>query len=177
MSTTTTTLAIENPMRRIRINKVVLNIGVGKSGEALERAKKVLSDLTGQTPVIRKARKTIRDFGIHRGEPIAVMVTLRKGKIEILKRLLATKGMRLPARSFDQYGSCSFGIKEHIEIPGVKYDPNIGIFGMNVSVFLDRPGYRVMYRRRVPSHVGKKHRVSREEAINFFKEQLGVEVF
>ncbi|MDW8044290.1 MAG: 50S ribosomal protein L5 [Nitrososphaerota archaeon] len=166
----------ENPMRRIRIGKVVLNIGVGKSGEVLERAKKVLLDLTGQTPAVRRARKTIRDFGIHRGEPIAVMVTLRKGKAEILKRLLAAKGMKLSARSFDQHGSCSFGIKEHIEIPNVKYDPNVGIFGMNVSVFLERPGYRVMYRRRLPSAVGKDHRVTREEAISFFKEQLGVEV-
>ena len=87
------------------------------------------------------------------------------------------KGNRLPDRCFDEYGSCSFGINEHIEIPGVKYDPEIGIFGMDVSILLERAGYRVMRRRRARSQVGVKHRVSKEDAIVFFKDTLGVEVY
>jgi large subunit ribosomal protein L5 len=166
-----------NVMRSIKIGKIVLNIGVGKSGEALERAKKVVQDIVGSIPSIRKSRKTIRDFGIHKDEPIGVTVTLRGVRaFEVLKRLLAAKDMRLAQTSFDERGNCSFGIKEHIDIPGIKYDPDIGIFGMDVSVISERPGFRVMRRRRVASRIGRKHRVTRNEAIKFFKDSLGVEV-
>jgi len=85
--------------------------------------------------------------------------------------------MKLPSSSFDERGNCSFGIKEHIEIPGIKYDPEIGIFGLDTSVLLDRPGYRISKRRRARSKVGKNHRVTQVEAINFFKEVLGVDVY
>jgi len=167
----------ENPMLKMRIEKVVVNIGVGKSGEPLQRASAVLEELFAQKPCVRKARKTIRDFGVRKGEPIAVVVTLRRKKaIEFLKNLLQAKGNRLPISSFDDNGSVSFGIKEHIDIPGVKYKPELGIFGMNVSVFITRAGYRVMYRRRVPSKVGGVHRVNREDAIEFLKSNFGVEV-
>ncbi len=167
----------ENPMRAIRIGKVVLNIGVGTSGERLEKAARLLELMTGQKPSIRRARRTIRGFGIHRGEPIAAMVTLRgKKALELLNRLLDSRGRRIPERSFDSRGNVSFGIKEHIDIPGMKYDPEIGIFGMDVSVTLERPGYRVARRRRARSSIGKRHLVTREEAINFFRTQLNVEV-
>lgn len=168
---------LENPMRRIRVAKVALNIGVGKSGVALENAKKVLQEITGQQPCFRKAKRTIRDFGIHRGEPIACMVTLRgEGAIEVLKRLLATREMKLSASSFDERGNCSFGIKEHIEIQGVRYDPEIGILGMDVSVVLERPGYRIVRRKRGSAKVGRSHIINKEEAVRFFREELGVEV-
>ena len=170
-------MELENPMRRIKISKVVLNIGVGKSGEPLEKAAKVLEQLTGQKPSFRKAKRTIRDFGIHRKEPIGVMVTVRGEKAgELLRKLLKAREDRLPSSSFDEFGNVNFGIKEHIDIPGMKYDPDIGIFGMNVCVSLERPGYRVMRRRRMRSKVGRKHRVGREEAIEFFKREFGVEV-
>ncbi len=169
--------APENPMRRIKVGKVVINIGVGTSGERLEKAVRLLRQLTGQEPSIRRARKTIRGFGIHRGEPIAAVVTLRgRRALELLNRLLDARGRRIPERSFDALGNVSFGIKEHIDIPGMKYDPEIGIFGMDVSVSLERPGYRVARRRRARSSVGRRHLVTREEAIEFFRTQLGVEV-
>jgi large subunit ribosomal protein L5 len=168
----------ENMMRHIRVAKVVLNIGVGKSGEAVERAKKILEGLVSRRPVTRKAKQSIRDFGVHRGEPIGVSVTLRGETADkTLKRLLATKEMKLPQKSFDATGNCSFGIKEHIDIPGVKYDPDIGIFGMNASVVLHRPGYRVVERRRITSKIGKEQIVSKEDAIDFFRGTLGVEVY
>ncbi|MDP7981608.1 MAG: 50S ribosomal protein L5 [Conexivisphaerales archaeon] len=168
---------VGNPMRTVRIAKVVLNIGVGASGERLEKAVKLLENMSGQTPSVRNAKSTIRGFGIHRGEPIAAMVTLRGRKaLELLNRLLDARGRRILERSFDNRGNVSFGIKEHIDIPGMKYDPEIGIFGMDVSVSLERPGYRVARRRRARSSVGKDHVVSREDAINFFRTQLNVEV-
>lgn len=167
----------ENPMRRIKIGKVVINIGVGASGERLEKAVKLLERLTGQKPSIRKAKKTIKGFGIHRGEPIAAVATLRGRKAEeLLDKLLEARDRRIPAKSFDELGNLSFGIKEHIDIPGVKYDPEIGIFGMDVSVTLERPGYRVARRRRARSSIGKNHYVTRDEAIQFFREKLNVEV-
>ncbi|MEM0287714.1 MAG: 50S ribosomal protein L5 [Nitrososphaerota archaeon] len=166
-----------NPMTSVRLSKVTLNIAVGKSGELLEKATRVLEQLTGQKPSLRKAKRTIRDFGIHRGEPIAAIVTLRKGKgNDILKKLLQAKGNVIQQSSFGALGTVSFGIKEHIEIPGMKYDPEIGIFGMDVAVSLEKPGMRVQRRRRAFSKVPFKQRVSAEEAINFFRSNFGVEI-
>ncbi len=164
-------------MRNIVIGKVVINIGVGRSGEAIERARRVIEDLVQQKASSRKAKKSIRDFGVHKGEPIGMMVTLRGSKaMDILKLLFRARENRVPATAFDDYGNCSFGIREHIEIPGVRYSPDIGIFGMNVSAVLERPGYRVARRSRASGKIGKFHRVSRDEAIAFFKQNFGIEV-
>jgi large subunit ribosomal protein L5 len=166
-----------SPVRTIRIAKVVLNIGVGRSGEAIERARRVLEELVNQKASFRKAKKSIRDFGVHKGEPIGMMVTLRGERAErVLKLLLQSRENRISSSTFDNFGNCSFGIKEHIEIPGVRYSPEIGIFGMNVSVVLERPGSRVARRKRAQSKVGKLHRVSREDSIMFFRNNLKVEV-
>ena len=171
------TLKQENVMRNIRVGKVVINIGVGKSGEPLERASKVLEEITGQKSSNRIAKDTIRDFGIHKGEPIAVVVTLRREKaVQVLKTLLAAKNNQIKASSFDNFGNVSFGIKEHIDIPGVRYNPEIGIFGMDVSIALERPGYRVSRRSKIPTRIGRKHRITKDEAIAFFKNELQVEV-
>jgi large subunit ribosomal protein L5 len=167
----------ESPMLKPKIEKVVVNISVGKSGEPVEKASKVLKDLTGQNPCKRKAKQTIRDFGIRKGEPIACIVTLRKQKAaDFLKKVLPVVENRVSEDFFDKYGNFSFGIKEHIEIPGVKYEPEIGIFGMNVCVSLSRPGYRVKKRRREKAKIGLKHMLTLEEAVVFVKDALGVEV-
>lgn len=163
--------------KTIKLGKLVLNIGVGRSGEAIERARRVLEDLVKQKASFRKAKKSIRDFGVHKGEPIGMMVTLRREKaLEVLKLLLQSRENRIPLSSFDDFGNCSFGIKEHIEIPGVRYSPEIGIFGMNVSAVLERPGYRVGRRLRAQNKIGKLQRVNKEESIAFFKQNFGVEV-
>ncbi len=165
---------LENPMRRVSIEKVVINIGVGKSGEAIERARKVLQQVTGQNPSSRRAKKSIRDFGVHKGEPIGLVVTVRgEGTKPLIGNLLAAREKKLSAPSFDDRGSVSFGVKEHIEIPGIKYDPEVGIFGMNVSVLLVRPGQRVSRRLRRTSRVGRQQRVSQDESMEFFKREFG----
>lgn len=164
-------------MLKPRIEKVVVNLSVGKSGEPLEKAAKVLKEITGQTPAKRKAKKTVRDFGIRQGEPIACLVTLRKHKaIDFLKKVLPILENKIPRTSFDKYGNFAFGIKEHIEIPGVKYDPNIGIFGMDVCVSMNRGGYRVKNRRRRKAKLGSRHVLTPEEAIALVRQELGVEV-
>jgi large subunit ribosomal protein L5 len=165
-----------SPMKNIAISKVVINIGVGRSGEPVEKAKRALNVLTGQRPKVCGAKNTVRDFGIHKGEPIGAMVTLRRDKaVGFIKRVIAAKGNIIKASSFDDFGNLSIGIHEHIDIPGTRYDPEIGIFGMDVCMALSRPGYRIS-RRRNKSSIGKNHRIKREDAIGFLKQSFGVEI-
>lgn len=167
----------QQDMKRISVDKIVINIGVGKSGEPIEKAKKALLELTGQQPAVRGAKKTVRDFGIHKGEPIGTIVTLRREPaLEFLKRVIAAKKNVLKASSFDNYGNISLGIHEHIDIPGTKYNPEIGIFGMDVNVVLSRPGYRIAKKSRKNAQIGRTHRINKEEAIDFFKQEFGAEV-
>ena len=164
-------------MKKINVDKIVINIGVGKSGEPIEKAKKALLELTGQQPAVRGAKKTVRDFGIHKGEPIGAVVTLRRDlAIEFLKRVVAAKKNVLKASSFDNYGNISVGIHEHIDIPGTKYNPEIGIFGMDVNIVLSRPGYRIARKSRKSAKIGKTHRINKDDAIEFFKREYGVGV-
>jgi len=163
----------QNPMHQIRIEKVTVNIAVGKSGEPLEKAKKVLQQITDQTPCPRNAKRTVKDWGIRKGEPISCVVTLRGKKSEsFLRRAMEAVGNKLSESCFDDHGNFAFGIKEHIEIPGTKYIPELGIFGMDVNVTLERPGYRVKRRAMKTSTVGKGHIITRQEAIEFAAKKL-----
>lgn len=167
----------EKPMTRPFIDKVVVNLCVGKPGEPLEKAVNVLQEITGQVPSKRKAKQSIRDFGIRQGDPIACMVTLRKqNALVFLNKVLPVVDKKISRSSFDKNGNFSFGIKEHIEIPGVKYDPDIGIFGMDVCVTMVRPGFRIKRRRREQAKIGPKHLLSPEESMVFAKTELGVEI-
>ncbi len=165
----------ENPMREILLEKVVINLGIGESGERLQKAEKMLSALLGQKPATTIAKKTIKNFGIRKKEKIGLKVTLRGEKaMEFLKRALKVKEMRISRKSINA-GNFSFGIAEHIDLPGVEYDPDIGIFGMDVCVSLRRRGYRVAERRIRNSKVGSSHRITKEETIRWL-ESLGVVV-
>jgi large subunit ribosomal protein L5 len=167
----------KQPMLQPRIEKVVVNLNVGKSGEPLEKAFKVLQEITGQKPVKKNAKTSIRDFGIRKGEPIACVVTLRRQPaIAFLKKVLPVIDNRISKSSFDDRGNFAFGLKEHIEIPGVKYDPDVGIFGMDICVTINRPGDRVADRRKRKAKVGHKHVLTPEESIFFTKKILGVEI-
>lgn len=167
----------ENPMRVTKLAKVTVHINVGKSGEILENAKKVLGEITGQKPCTRKAKKTIKDFGIREGEPIACLTTLRGAKATaFLKKGLEAVGNTLKASSFDDNGNFAFGIREHIEIPGTKYVPELGIFGMDIIGTLERPGFRVKRRRIRPGPIGRSHKISKEEAIRFVTENFSIKI-
>lgn len=164
------------PMREPQIAKVVVDICVG-GGETLERAATILKNLTGQTPVQSKAHQTIRDFGIRKREPIAVRVTLRHQKArEFLARALKAKDDVLLIKNWDLDGNFAFGISEHIDIPDVKYDPQLGVQGMNITVCIERRGFRVKRRRMKRSRVPYRHRVTPEESMVLVRRDFGIQI-
>ena len=167
---------VENPMRTIRIEKVTLNIGCGGDKEELEKAEKLLEYLTGGKPVITKSKRR-STFDMIKGKPIGVMITLRKKKAEeFLKKSLQAVENKLKASQFDKNGNFSFGIKEYIDIPNVKYNHEIGLLGLDVSVTLERPGFGIKRRRIQKRKMPIKHKISREEGMNWTKNNFEVEI-
>ncbi len=167
----------KNVMQEPVLNKVVVNIGVGEAGEKVARASSLLESLTGQRPVRIAAKRTNRDFGIRKGATIGCKVTLRNDKARnFLEKAFSAVGDELKSKSFDDEGNFAFGIDEHINISGVKYDPSIGIYGMDVCVNVEKRGYRVKRRKirkkKIPSH----HRVTRKETIDFIQREFDVRV-
>lgn len=167
----------ESPMKKISVAKVVLNMGVGKSGDPVEKAKIALQHISGQKPSPRSAKATYRDWGVRKGEPIGVAVTVRdEPAIVLMKRLFAAKGNQIKGSSFDDFGNLSFGIREHIDIPGVKYDPQVGILGLDISVSLTRPGFNIRVRSKHKASIGRTHIITAEEAKAFLTREFGIQV-
>lgn len=164
-------------MRAIHIDKVVVNIGVGEGGEKLIKAQKILELLTNQKPIRTISKTTNRDFGIRKGMPIGCKVTLRKAKaVDFLKKAFWVKDNRIAKYSFDQEGNFSFGISDYTDFEKMKYDPEIGIFGLDISAVLRRHGSRVINRRIMPRKIPIRHRIAQEECIDFIKDTFEVEV-
>lgn len=164
-------------MKKIFLEKIVLNMGIGRSGDAIEVGKKCLEQITGKKPSTRDAKQTQRDWGVRKGEPIGVAVTVRNSDAAtLLKRLLEAKDNTINGRAFDNYGNFSFGIREHIDIPDVKYDPQLGIQGLEVAVTLARPGYRIKRRSKHKASIGKGHTIPRDEAKSYMQTEFGVSI-
>ena len=167
----------QNIMKEIKLEKVVLNMGVGKSGDAIETAKKALDQSSNKKSCNRSAKKAHRDWGVRKGEPIGAAVTVRGDDAKLLlKRLFEAKGNNVNSRSLDDMGNLSFGILEHIDIPGIKYDPKIGILGLNVTIRLVRPGFSIATRSKHKASVGKHHRITPEEAKAYLTKEFGASV-
>jgi large subunit ribosomal protein L5 len=150
-------------------------MGVGKAGEPLEKAVQVMELITNQKPVRTKTQKRIPAFDIRPGMAIGCKVTLRgKSAIDFLKRALDAVDFKLKESNFDKTGNFAFGIREHIDLSGMRYDPKLGVYGMNVCVTLEKPGYRVKLRKK-RGNVGNPHRLTKEEAMKFAKE-LGANI-
>jgi len=164
-----------NPMKNIQVEKITLNIGSGPDPKQVEKGMKLLEKISNMKPVEVKVRAGLRiaAWKIRPGLSIGSKVTIRKNTEELLTRLLKAIDMKVPESKFSENGF-AFGIHEYIEIPEVKYDPKLGIFGLNVSVTLKRPGFRIKNRKLNTRKVGKSHRLTKEDAIEFAKSKFGV---
>jgi len=166
-----------NIMQQPRIEKLTLNIGAGKDQTKLEKGVTVLKLITGIDPVKTVTLKRIPTWGLRPGLPIGCKITIRKQKaVEILKRLLEAKENKLKETHFDNAGNISFGITEHIDIPGINYDPKIGVMGLQACLTLEKPGYRVKRRKIEQKAIPKNHHISKEEAMTFMKKNFNVKI-
>jgi large subunit ribosomal protein L5 len=166
-----------NPMTAPQIAKVTVNIGVGDGGEKLEKAEKVLTKLTGRKPVRTLARENNRELGISPGKPIGCKVTLRGADAEdFVRRALYSRKNRIYEYSFDNQGNLQFGVADYTNFEGERYDPEIGVFGMDVCITLEKPGHRIRHRRLLTRRVPAHHRVSRDEAKAYLTQRFQIEV-
>lgn len=166
-----------SPMKEIKLGKVVVNIGLKESGEHVERAYNFVEKLTGKKPVKTLSSQRARTFRLRKGLPIGVKVTIRGADaLQFLKKVLPAVENKVRESSFDNEGNFGFGIKEHLDIPGQKYDPKIGVLGLNVNAALIRNGFRVKMRKIRKTRVGKAQRISKIEAVDFVKNTLGLKV-
>lgn len=160
-----------------KIEKITINIGVGEAGERLKKAETVIKNITGHKPIETLSKTTNKDWGIRKEMPIGCKVTLRgKDADEFLKEALSTRENKMADYSFDDEGNLSFGIPDHTLFKSQKYDPNIGIFGMDVCITMKKHGYRIKHRRIATQKIPHRHRVKKEETIKFFCETFNVEV-
>ena len=166
-----------NPMRNLRIAKVTLNFGAGKNPQLLEKGSLLLERIAGKAPVQVVTQKRVPNWGLRPGLPIGAKITVRGAKAdEIIRSALTAKEQTLTERNFDKEGNVAFGIPEYIEISGMKYDPDIGMLGFQLTITLERAGYRIKTRRLRPARVPHRHRVTKEEAMAFMKERFGVSI-
>ncbi|KAB1193678.1 MULTISPECIES: 50S ribosomal protein L5 [Haloferax] len=162
-------------MRDPRIEKVVVHMGVGEGGRELAKAEDILEEITGQESVRTVSGRASQDFGVRRGEPVGAKVTLRGDTaVEFLETALPIAD--LSYSSFDETGNFGFGVEEHTEFPSQEYDPQIGIYGLDVTVNLVRPGYRVKKRDKRSRQIPSSHRMTVEDAVAFIESTFDVEV-
>jgi len=166
----------ENKMRSMKIAKVTVNMGVGPEPSEMKNAQKIIEKITNCKSIQTKCKVRQPKWGIRPGLPIGLKVTMRNRKAEdFLKRALSAKDNALKKKSFDNQGNCGFGIHEYIDLPGVKYDPALGVRGFDVLVTLERPGFRIKRRKIQGNKVGKGHVIVKQEAMDFMQKKFEVE--
>ncbi|WP_144925886.1 50S ribosomal protein L5 [Halorubrum salsamenti] len=162
-------------MREPYLEKVVVHMGVGQGGEPLADAEEIIEEITDQQSVRTTSKRTIAEFGIRKGDPIGVKVTLRG---EDAHEFLATALdiVDVSRSQFDDTGNLSFGVEDHTDFPSQEYNPNIGIYGLDVTTTIVRPGYRVSKRDKATASIPSKHRMTAEDAAAFLETNFDVEV-
>jgi large subunit ribosomal protein L5 len=162
-------------IREPQIEKVVVHMGVGEGGRELANAEEILEEIAGQRAVRTQATRTATQFGSRVGDPVGAKVTLRGEEAEaFLEKSLPIAD--LVDRQFDETGNFSFGVEEHTDFPSQEYDPQIGIYGLDVTVNLVRPGYRVKKRNKASQSIPNRHRLTPEDAIVFVEDAFDVDV-
>jgi large subunit ribosomal protein L5 len=162
-------------MRAIRLDKLVVNIGTGVDQQLNTNARRLLELITGRKPADEISRKRIPGFKTAKGQKIGAFVTIRGPKAkELAVKLFDAVNDTLNARSVTD-NSISFGIHEYIDISGVKYDPKIGMLGMNVNLSFKRAGMHVELKKRHASRVPKYHKtISADELREYVKKEFNV---
>ncbi len=164
------TILKENPMRRIKISKVLLSCGA--TDKNLEKAKKLLELISGKKAQIIASRKRIPAFDVRPGLEVGTRVTLRdEDAIQLLKRLLESINNAIIIEQVSD-NHFSFGLKEYIEIPGIEYQRDIGTRGLNVTVVFSRPGVRVKLKKLKTGKLPRRQHVSPEEIIKFMEDNF-----
>lgn len=167
---------MKHPMKQIRIEKVTLNFGAGTDQKKLEKGVKLIEMIAGKVPVKTKTQERIPGWGLRPGLAIGCKITLRKDAEKLIERLLAAKENMLSLRNFDANGNISFGVHEYVDIPGTKYTPELGIMGLEASITLSRPGFRIKNRKIMKRKIPIRHRISKEEAVTFMKESFSMKL-
>ena len=167
-----------NPMMMPRIAKVCVNIGVGEGGDRLVNAENVLKMVTGVKPQRTLGKIQNRDLKVRIGAPIGCKATIRNSdKIkQFLTDAFSCREDVIPAWNFDREGNLSFGVRDYTDFPGQKYDPDIGIFGMDINVVLERPGHRVSRRRRAKRKIPIKHKITADESRTWFVDNYNIKI-
>lgn len=165
----------ENPMREIKIEKLILSCGGVK--EDLDRYYKLISTISGMKPIKKQTVRRIPGFGIRPKMEVGCMVTIRSGKAEeLLARLLSAVENQLKKKQIAD-NHFSFGIEEYINIPGEKYDREIGMAGLKVTIVFARKGKRVARKKIKKGKIAPKQIVPKQEIIKFMEENFETEFY
>jgi large subunit ribosomal protein L5 len=150
---------------------------VGNDKNGMVKAEKLLRKLTNKTPVKNVAKKRIATWQIRPGLPIGYKVTLRgeEGK-KFLAWVLDSKGKKFKGSSIDNNGNFSIGFHEYLDLNGMKYDADIGIMGFELMATFVRPGFRIKTRALKPTKIPQRHRIKKEEVLDFMIKNFGVKV-
>ena len=166
-----------NPMTNVRIEKLTLNVGAGKDEPKLKKGILLLERVSEAKVIKTITTKRIPGWGVRPGLALGAKTTLRGPKVKaLLVRLFESRENKLDENAFDDNGNVSFGITEYINIPGMKYDPDIGMLGFEASLTLGKPGFRIKKRRIKPKKIPSNHKVNKQDAIDFMKKEFGIQV-
>lgn len=164
-----------NPMRNINLSKVVINIGTGPDEQLQANARRLIETITGRKPANEISKTRNPSFKITKGQKIGAFVTLRGDEAKkLIKRLFEAVDNKVKYSSISN-NTLSFGIPEYIDISGVKYDPKVGMLGMNVNMSFKRKGMRVALKKRLNGKIPPRHKiVSPEEISEYIKKEFNV---
>ena len=159
-------------MKKIRLEKVTLNCGAGTEPHRIDKTVRLLELISGGKAKTIVTKKRIPAFGVRPGLRLGCKITLRgKNKAELLKRLLEAIGNKLSVKQINP-GSFAFGVKEYIEIPGVAYQRDIGLLGLDVCVTLTRPGAGIERKKINKGSIPLRNKITKEETIKFMQENF-----
>jgi large subunit ribosomal protein L5 len=167
-----------NPNKQIKLEKITINICVGNDKAGMVKAEKLIKKVTNdRKPATCCAKRRLATWQIRPGLPIGYRTTIRGDTAkQFLKWIFESKQNKFNAKSIDKFGNFAIGVHEYLDLKGMKYDADIGIMGFELMVTFNRNGQRVKRRLKQQARIPKRHKVTKEEVVNYLKENFGVEV-